>query len=83
MTTSARGRRVNWQPERFAVGDAVTDPDRPGWGVGRVVEDRTVARSPTTGQRLLVEWAGRGRVSVLTATRPLRRVSAAPGGQKS
>lgn len=66
---------MGWQPERFAVGDAVTDPGRPGWGVGRVVADRTFARSPTIGQRLLIDWAGRGLVSVLMATRPLARVA--------
>lgn len=70
---------MGWQPERFAVGDAVVDPNRPGWGVGRVVEDTTFARSPTAGQRLVVEWAGRGRVSVLTATRPLRRATGPRG----
>ena len=63
---------MGWEPERFAVGDAVVDPGRPRWGVGRVVEDRTFARSPTVGQRLLIEWAGRGLVSVLTAQRVLR-----------
>ena len=64
---------MGWEPERFAVGDAVTDPERPQWGIGRVVEDRTFARSPTVGQRLVVEWAGRGLVSVFTAQRALRR----------
>lgn len=62
---------MDWQPQRFTVGDAVTDPGRPGWGVGRVVEDETRARSPTAGQRLVIDWAGRGRVSVFTAMRPL------------
>jgi len=65
---------VAWQPERFAVGDWVLDPARPQWGVGRVTEDRTFARSPTVGQRLVIEWAGRGLVSVLTARRAMRRV---------
>jgi hypothetical protein len=64
---------MGWEPERFAVGDTVVDPDRPLWGIGRVVEDRTFARSPTVGQRLVVEWAGRGLVSVFTAQRVLRR----------
>jgi hypothetical protein len=66
---------VRWEPEQFAVGDTVVDPDRPQWGIGRVVEDRTCARSPTVGQRLVIEWAGRGRVSMLTARRVLRRAS--------
>jgi hypothetical protein len=64
---------MSWQPERFEVGDLVIDPGRPRWGVGRVVEDRTFACSPTVGQRLVIEWAGRGLVSVFTAQRMLRR----------
>ena len=63
---------MNWDPERFAVGDLVIDPERPQWGIGRVIEDRTRARSPTIGQRLTVEWTGRGRVMIFTATRSLR-----------
>jgi hypothetical protein len=65
-----------WQPERFAVGDMVIDPGRPQWGVGRVVKDNTFRRSPTIGQRLTIDWPGRGVVSVFTAMRVLRRAVA-------
>lgn len=66
---------MGWQPEWFVVGDTVVDPGRPQWGVGRVVEDRTFARSPTIGQRLLIDWAGRGLVSIFTAERVLHRTA--------
>jgi hypothetical protein len=64
-----------WEPERFAVGDLVVDPGHPTWGIGRVIEDRNFARSPTVGQRLVIQWSGRGIVSVFTALRVLQRVS--------
>lgn len=60
--------------EKFQVGESVRDPERPKWGVGRIVEDRTFARSPTVGQRLAIDWQGRGVVTILTATRSLERV---------
>ncbi|HEY1378909.1 MAG TPA: DUF3553 domain-containing protein [Gemmataceae bacterium] len=68
-----------WEPKRFQVGDVVVDVDRPKWGKGIVVEDRTFARSPTKGQRLDIVFEGRGRVMVFTAQRILRRVSAPSG----
>ena len=64
---------MTWEPTRFTVGDEVADPQRPNWGVGRVIEDRTFRRSPTAGQRLLVEWSGRGLTTVFTALRVLER----------
>jgi hypothetical protein len=70
--TEPEQRPANWEPERFAVGDLVVDSKRPEWGVGRVVEDRTFQRSPTKGQRLTIEWKGRGRIMVFTAMRNLR-----------
>ncbi len=76
--SAAEKTPMGWEPERFAVGDAVVDPGRPQWGVGRVVEDRTFARSPTVGQRLVIEWVGHGLVSVFTAQRVLRPSPAAP-----
>ena len=68
------------QPERFSVGDEVVDADRPQWGIGRVVEDSTRARSPSKGQRLTIEWEGRGRVMVFTALRALRPATEAEEG---
>jgi hypothetical protein len=63
------------------VGNAVIDPSRPQWGVGRVVEDRTFARFPTIDQRLVIEWAGRARVTVFTAQQFLRRLPHAEDGR--
>lgn len=62
------------QPAVFGVGDLVEDVDRPQWGRGTVVADRTAARSPTSGQRLHVDFERRGLVMVYTAQRVLRRV---------
>ena len=70
---AAKADRTGWEPERFAVGDRVIDPDRPKWGVGVVVADISAPCWPGVGQWLTVEWAGRGLVSAFTAKRPLRR----------
>ena len=71
---------MNWEPTRFTVGDEVVDPERPKWGVGRVVDDRTFPRSATVGQRLLNEGSERGLVTVCTAKRVLERVTGPTGG---
>jgi hypothetical protein len=65
---------INWNPETFAVGDTVIDPDRPEWGRGTVVRDSSAPRSPTVGQKLHINWEARGLVMVFTAKRNLRRV---------
>ena len=68
-----------WTPTLFKVGEVVIDADRPEWGKGVIVEDRTAPRSPTCGQRLYIEFERRGRVMVYTAQRVLQRVVALPG----
>lgn len=72
MPSEHRSDEPNWQPERFALGDLVVDPERPQWGVGKVTEDRTAPRSPTLGQCLFIEWEGRGLQMVYTAQRSLQ-----------
>ena len=61
-------------PPIFQVGEIVVDEGRPSWGEGRIVEDRTFARSPTSGQRLYIDFQRRGLVTVYTAQRVLRKV---------
>jgi hypothetical protein len=64
---------MTWKPMRFTVGDEVVDPQRPKWGVRRVIEDRTFGCSPTVGQRLLIKWSDRGLTTVFTALQVLER----------
>lgn len=72
MAPDHRSDQPNWQPTHFAVGDLVVDPERTEWGVGQVMEDRTAPRSPTLGQRLNIEWEGRGLVMIFTAKHSLQ-----------
>jgi hypothetical protein len=75
MDVSSHQPATTWQPERFNVGDLVIDPNVSEWGIGRVVKDQTYARSPTCGQRIIVDFPGRGLVMVFTAIRILRKVN--------
>jgi hypothetical protein len=63
----------DWAPERFSVGDIVVRVGRAKWGRGTVIEDRTFRRSPTKGQRLVIDFERRGKVMVFTALTVLRR----------
>jgi hypothetical protein len=64
-----------WVPERFSVGDIVIRVGRAKWGRGVVVEDRTAPRSPTVGQKLIVEFERRGKVMLFTAVTVIRRAT--------
>jgi len=64
---------TNWKPEKLKVGDNVIDPDRPEWGQGTVARDNSAPNSPTVGQKLHINWDGRGMVMVITANRNLQR----------
>lgn len=67
---------TSWQPTRFAVGNLVMDVDRPQWGKGKVIEDRTRRCSPNCGQRLYVDFEHRGLVMIYTAMRVLKLADA-------
>lgn len=64
---------TDWNPETLAVGDTVIDLERPEWGRGTVIRDSSAQRSPTVGQKLHINWEGRGLVMVFTAKRNLQR----------
>jgi hypothetical protein len=70
-------QNTRWRPDPFTVGEIVVDVDRPTWGKGRIVKEEPARGSETGGQRLWVEFENRGRVTVFTTLRTLRRVTAA------
>jgi hypothetical protein len=67
---------IEWAPATFSVGEVVVDVDRPQWGKGKIIEDRTAQRSPSCGQRLYIDFEHRGVVMVYTAQRVLKSATA-------
>jgi hypothetical protein len=80
----------NWSPELFEVGAKVTNPQRPGWGAGEVLEAQGIEelrfgedltfrlhrRSP--GQRLQVRFDDGRTRTVITASTRLKAASNDP-----
>jgi hypothetical protein len=76
---------ANWKPEEFAVGDRVSDPSHPDWGIGLVVTaermsditfaDRTILtyQPKTVGQRLGVRFADGRTRTIISSDTPLKR----------
>ena len=62
----------------FKIGDRVISPTAPRWGIGVVVEEDAYPLSAKYGQRLVVNFKNRGRVSVKTTLRQLVRVEDDP-----
>jgi len=57
--------------QRFRQGDVVVHPRRPEWGEGVVNQAKSVTHDGRLAQRLVVEFANRGRVTLNTAVAPL------------
>jgi hypothetical protein len=77
---------ANWKPEEFRVGDRVTDPARPAWGVGVVTKAMRLSDLPlplggfvtprpkTVGQRLAIRFEDGRTRTVISSANPLKKV---------
>ncbi len=58
-------------------GDTIEHTTRPQWGIGCVQQAQPVIRDGVTTQRIVVDFPHKGRVTLDTATAPIRRFNPA------